>query len=181
MAHLGRSCRGRRPLNHGGRYARKMLDPLSMGGRDGNMPQDRPQPRPPVAGRRPPRLAIEANKPPTGGLIALMALLALILFGVAPLFTIQSVPHRGPYLAYLSYFAYFYRRRSKRECLGDDYLICFRPLLGPTPHGRTGSYRRGEYSAGRSYTAVRSVDGLDAPCPAIVAVERVSRMVLPKL
>jgi hypothetical protein len=70
--------------------------------------------RPPVEGRQPLRLAIEANKLPTGGLIALMALLALILFGVAPLFTLPSVPHRGPYLAYFAYFAYFYRRRSKR-------------------------------------------------------------------
>ena len=74
--------------------------------------------RPPVEGRQPLRLAIEANKLPTGGLIALMALLALILFGVAPaVYPPVGLPP-GAYLAYLAYFAYFYRRRSKRGCLG---------------------------------------------------------------
>jgi hypothetical protein len=41
MAQLGRSCRGSIPLHHGDRYARKTLEPLTIGERDGNMPQDR--------------------------------------------------------------------------------------------------------------------------------------------
>jgi hypothetical protein len=48
---------------------------------------------PPVEGRRPPRLAIEAYKPPTGELIALMALLALIKSALLRLFTLLSVSH----------------------------------------------------------------------------------------
>jgi hypothetical protein len=77
---------------------------------------------------------------------------------------------------------YIYRCELGQFRLGVRKIIYLGELERySTPHGRTGSYRRGEYSAGRSYTAVRSVDGLDAPYPAIVAVERVSRMVLPKL
>jgi hypothetical protein len=48
--------------------------------------------RPPVEGRQPFGWQLPANKLPTGGLIAL---LALILFGVAPLFTLPSASHRG--------------------------------------------------------------------------------------
>jgi hypothetical protein len=55
---------------------------------------------PPVEGRKPLRLAIEANNLPTH-LMALIALLALILFGVAPLFTLPSARPR----TYLAYFA----------------------------------------------------------------------------
>jgi hypothetical protein len=82
MARHGRSCCGGIRLHNGDRYIRKMLELLTIGERDGTCPKIA-QLRPPVEGRQPLRLAIEANKLPTG-LIALMALLALILFGVAP-------------------------------------------------------------------------------------------------
>jgi hypothetical protein len=52
-------------------------------------------PRPRMEGRQPPRLAIEAKKLPIRGLMALIALLALILFGVAPLFTLPSFSLQG--------------------------------------------------------------------------------------
>jgi hypothetical protein len=67
--------------------------PLSIGEREGNMPQDRliptvrSRPSVPSARNRP-------NKLPTGGLIALIALLALILLALLRLFTIPSVSHR---------------------------------------------------------------------------------------
>jgi hypothetical protein len=51
-------------------------------------------PRPPVEGRRPPQLAIEANKFPIRGVIALMALLAHLKLALLRLFTIPSVSHR---------------------------------------------------------------------------------------
>ena len=41
MAQLGRSCRGGTPLNKRDRHSRKTLEPLTIGERDGNMPQDR--------------------------------------------------------------------------------------------------------------------------------------------
>jgi hypothetical protein len=65
---------------------------------------------PSVEGRQPLRLAIEANKLPTGGL---MALLALIKSALLRLFTLPSVSHLG--LSSLSSLSshIFYRRGSK--------------------------------------------------------------------
>jgi hypothetical protein len=105
--------------------ATKMLDLLTLETVMETCPKIAP-PRPPVEGRQPPRLAIEANKLPTGGLIALMALLALILFGAAP--AVYPLVGLTPgtyfsYLAYFAYFAYFYRRRSKRTAPRNSCLM----------------------------------------------------------
>ena len=51
-------------------------------------------PRPPVEGRQLPRLAIEANKLPNRGLMALMALMAHLKLALLRLFTIPSVSLR---------------------------------------------------------------------------------------
>jgi hypothetical protein len=60
---------------------------------------------PPVEGRKP---FGSQSKPTTfqPTFMALIALLVLILFGVAPLFTLPSARPRT-YLAYFAYFAYF--------------------------------------------------------------------------
>jgi hypothetical protein len=71
------------PMNHGDRYARKMLDLLIIGERDGNMPPDRP-PRPPVEGRQLPRLAIEANQFPIRGAYGAYGAFSAHKIGAAP-------------------------------------------------------------------------------------------------
>ena len=68
-------------------------------------------PRPAIEGRQPPRVAIEDTKVPIRGLRALSAL----KFGGALALSPLVGPAQG---AYLAYFAYFYRRRSKGGCLG---------------------------------------------------------------
>jgi hypothetical protein len=86
----------------------------------------------PVEGCRPPRLAIETNKRPTGGLIAPMALLALILFGVAPLFTLPSVSHRD----LVRLVRTFLQGAARSECAsGSLFDDCFRPFTRPHPAG----------------------------------------------
>jgi hypothetical protein len=64
---------------------------LNNSERDGNMPQDRPTP--PVEGCQPARLAIEANKLPIRGLIALMAPLAHSSLARLRLFSIPLFSH----------------------------------------------------------------------------------------
>ena len=94
MAHLGRSCRGGIPLHHGDRHSRKPLEPLTIGERDGNMPQDRLTP----PARRGPSAPSARNRSQQvshpGGGIALMALLAHLKLALLRLFTIPSVSHR---------------------------------------------------------------------------------------
>jgi hypothetical protein len=89
----------------------------------------------PVEGCRPPRLAIETNKRPTGGLIAPMALLALILFGVAPLFTLPSVSHRDLVRLVRAFLQAPLGASVPRDhCL----MIAFDRLLALTPRGCQG-------------------------------------------
>jgi hypothetical protein len=93
MAHLGRSCRGGIPLHHGDRYARKTLEPLTIGERDGNMPQDRLTP-PARRGPSAPSARNRSRQVPIRGFIALMALLAHLKLALLRLFTIPPVSHR---------------------------------------------------------------------------------------
>jgi hypothetical protein len=147
--------------------------PCQMGERDGNMPQDRP----PVEGRRPPSARNRSQQAPNRGAYSAYGDFSahFISCGSAVYHPVGPSPGALSRLSRLSLiFRIFLQAPIEARVPRDNCLICFRPLLGPTPQGRTGSYGRGEYSAGRSYTAVRSVDGLDAPYPAIVTVERVS-------
>ena len=71
-----------------------MLEALTIGERDGNVPQDRLTP-PARRGPSAPSPRNRANSfQPPGGLIALIALFALILLALLRLFTVPSVAHR---------------------------------------------------------------------------------------
>jgi hypothetical protein len=84
--------------------------------------------RPPVEGRQPLRLAIEANKLPTGAYSAYGAFSAHFIWcGSAVYPPVGLTP--GAYLAYLAYFANFYSRRD------NSLMIAFDRLSGITPRG----------------------------------------------
>src|ERR1700722_10953512 len=80
MAHLGRSCRGGILFELWRSLCKEDARTLNNRGASWTCPKIA-KPRPSEDGRRPIRLPIKANNLPTRGLIALMA---LILFGVAP-------------------------------------------------------------------------------------------------
>jgi hypothetical protein len=134
MAQLGRSCRGGIPLNHGDRHARKTLEPLTIGERDGNMPQDRLTP----AARRGPSAPSARNRSrPVShtGLIALIALIAHLKLALLRLFTIPPVSHRDLVLLVRLVRTFSTNAARSEGASGSLFDDCFRPLLGLTPRG----------------------------------------------
>jgi hypothetical protein len=131
MAHLGRSCRGGIPLHHGDRHSRKPLEPLTIGERDGNMPQDRLTP--PVEGRQPPRLATEANKFPIRGGYRSYGAFGSFKIGAAP--AVYHPVGLAPGLSSLSSLSSHISAGAagSEGALGSLFDDCFRPLLGLTP------------------------------------------------
>jgi hypothetical protein len=105
------------PWNRGGRYARKMLDRLIIGERCGCMPQDRRT----APGHRGPSAPSGRNRRHQGsnpGAYGAYGAFSAHLFGGAPALYPPVGLAQGAYLSFLSYFAYFYRRRPKGGCLG---------------------------------------------------------------
>jgi hypothetical protein len=92
-------------------------------------------PRPPVECRQLPRLAIEANKLPIRGLMALMALLAHLKLALLRLFTIPSVSHRE-LVRLVRLVRTFLQAPLEASVPRDNCLmIAFQPFTRPHPAG----------------------------------------------
>ena len=111
-------------------------------------------PRPPVEGRQLPRLAIEGGAYSAYGAFSahfiLLALLPAVYHSVGS--------PQDPYLSYPAYFAYFYRRRSKRVCLGRrQNLRGSKPSSGALYTARLKSLRKNSLNEGHDFSRAVSV------------------------
>jgi hypothetical protein len=134
MAQLGRSCRGGTPLNHGDRHARKTLEPLTIGERDGNMPQDRLTP----AARRGPSAPSARNRSrPVSHTGAYRSYRSYRSFKIGAAPAVYHPAGLAPGLSSLSSLSSHISAGAagSEGALGSLFDDCFRPLLGLTPRG----------------------------------------------